>query len=87
MHGDFPEKLWYFYDNTEGNIVLKHPYQKGMEVPCPYCGKLLAVENYRAQCCNQQFKTGFWEIRQIEPVGKHQKTQGRGWQSLRPYKP
>jgi hypothetical protein len=82
---NFPEKRWYLYDTTNGTIVLKHPYKPGMEVPCPHCGKVLAIENYQAQCCGQQFKTGFGEVHQKEPVGQHQKTVGRGWQSLRPY--
>ncbi len=81
----FPEKKWYLYDNTTGSIVLKHPYSRGMEVLCPYCSKPLAVENYRAECCENQFKTGFGEIHQVQPVGKHSKMTGRGWQSLRPF--
>jgi hypothetical protein len=81
----FPEKRWYLYDDTNGNIRLKHPYWPKIKVKCPYCNKLLTVENYKAQCCGKIFKTGFWEIHQIEPIGKHNKTSGRGWDSLRPF--
>jgi len=82
----FPEKKWYLYDNTSGSVILKHPYSKGMEVLCPYCNKLLVIENYRAECCENQFKTGFEEIHQVHPIAKHNKTTGCDWQSLRPFK-
>jgi hypothetical protein len=57
-----------------------------MEILCPYCNKPFIVENYIAECCGNQFKTGFGEIHQVKPVGNHRKAAGRGWQSLRPYK-
>lgn len=86
MMNQFPEKKWYLYDNISSNVVLKHPYRTGMKVLCPYCKKLLVIENYRAACCDNQFKIGFGEIHQVEPIGKHNKVKDRGWQSLRPYK-
>jgi hypothetical protein len=86
MINEFPENRWYLYDNTSGGVILKHPYRPGIKVLCPYCNKPLVIDNYRATCCNNQFKTYFGEIHQIIPVGKHDKTKGRGWQSLRPFK-
>jgi hypothetical protein len=77
--------VWCLYDNTSGRVILKHPWRKGLQVPCPHCGKPLTVENYKAACCNQEFGTGFGEIHQREPVGTHDRTSGRGWFSLRPY--
>ena len=77
--------IWCLYDDTLGNIVLKHPYKPERPVPCPHCGQTLRIENYRATCCGQEFKTGFGEIRQRAPVGTHQRQSGRGWASLRPY--
>jgi hypothetical protein len=82
----FPERIWCLYDNLAGKIILKHPYRPGMTVPCPHCGKALAIEKYRATCCGQEFKTSFGEIAQRQPVGEHNRTAGRGWNSLRPYK-
>jgi hypothetical protein len=69
MFNQFPEKRWYLYDDLGGNIVLKHPYWHNIEVKCPHCEKVLILENYRAQCCEKTFKTGFGAIRQVEPVG------------------
>lgn len=77
--------IWCLYDNLAGHVVLKHPWRDGLVVECPHCGEPLAVEGYRAHCCGQHFKTGFGEIRQIEPVGTHDRTSGRGWASLRAY--
>lgn len=82
----FPQSIWYLYDNVAGSIILKHPYSRGMAVPCPHCGKTLIVENYRAACCGYTFRTSFGEIAQREHVGEHHRTTGRGWSSLRPYK-
>jgi hypothetical protein len=83
----FPERRWYLYDNTAGKIILKHPYARGAKVPCPHCGAVLKIENYRAACCGHEFRTSFGEIAQRHPVGDHTRTAGRGWQSLREYKP
>jgi len=83
----FPADAWYLYDNTSGDVVLKHPYHPGESVPCPHCGQTLIVDNYRADCCNQEFKTGFGEIRQRQALGSHDRTSGRGWASLRLFKP
>jgi hypothetical protein len=47
----FPERKWYLYDNTSGAVILKHPYWPKIEAKCPYCEKLLKIENYKAQCC------------------------------------
>ena len=76
---------WWLYDTTTGNVVLKHPYHRGMKVRCPHCGLELTIKDYRAECCGRSFRTGFGEIAQREPVGKHTKTSGRGWSSLRPF--
>jgi hypothetical protein len=81
----FPKAIWYLYDDTSGNTVLKHRYREGKSVPCPHCGEPLMVENYRASCCGHAFKTSFGEIRQREPVARHNRRSGRGWASLRPY--
>ncbi len=78
--------IWCLYDNLAGQVVLKHPWRDGLVVECPHCGEPLAVEGYIAHCCGQHFKTGFGEIRQIEPVGTHDRTSGRGWASLRAYR-
>jgi hypothetical protein len=77
--------IWCLYDNMAGQVVLKHPWRCGLDVSCPYCGTLLSVDNFAAACCGRQFKTGFNEIRQVEPVGTHDRKSGRGWASLRPY--
>src|SRR6185369_9355903 len=61
--------IWCLYDDTSGRVVLKHPWRKGMSVPCPHCGKPLAVETNKAACCSQEFRTSFGEIRQREPAG------------------
>lgn len=81
----FPKKIWYLYDNTSGNVVLKHPYSAGISVPCPQCQRPLEIQNYRATCCGKTFKTSFGEISQRERVGEHHRQRGRGWDSLRPY--
>ncbi len=81
----FPKRMWYLYDNTSGNTILKHPYRANDSVPCPYCAEPLLVQNYRAQCCNQEFRTSFGEIAQREPIGQHLRRSGRGWSSLRPF--
>ena len=81
----FPQRIWYLYDNTSGKVILKHPYRRGMTVPCPYCGKSLVIANYRAACCGNEFHTSFGEIAQRQPVGDHNRTSGRGWGSLRPF--
>ncbi len=78
--------IWCLYDNMAGQVVLKHPWRRGLVVPCPNCGEPMTVENYKAECCGQLFKTAFNEIRQVEPVGTHDRTSGRGWASLRPYR-
>lgn len=88
--GIFPPEFtakpaWWLYDTTTGNVVLKHPYHRGMKVPCPHCGLELAIKDYRAECCGRSFRTGFGAIAQKEPVGHHTKTSGRGWSSLRPF--
>jgi hypothetical protein len=76
---------WWLYDNTIGNIVLKHPYYRGIKVRCPHCGLELTIKDYRAECCGRSFRISEGEIAQREPVGKHTKTSGRGWASLRPW--
>ena len=86
MFGSFPLKKWYLYDTTDGRVILKHPFKKGMDIPCPYCGQNLNIVDFWAQCCDQLFTTGFWEVHQNNPFGHHSKKSGRGWQSLRPYK-
>lgn len=78
--------IWCLYANLSGQVVLKHPWRAGLVVACPHCGEPLAVEDYKADCCGRSFKTGFGEIRQIEPVGTHDHTSGRGWASLRAYR-
>jgi len=83
--GIWDNPIWCLYDNTSGHVVLKHPWRNGLVVDCPHCGEPLAVEDYGARCCSQYFKIGFGEIRQIEPVGTHDRTSGCGWASLRPY--
>ena len=83
---NFPTKpAWWLYDTTDGRVILKHPYHRGMKVPCPHCGHELTIKDYRAECCGRSFRTGFGAISQREPVGKHTKTSGRGWSSLRPF--
>jgi hypothetical protein len=81
----FPETRWYLYDTTSGQTVLKHPFRPGLTIPCPACGSSLKLENYRADCCGESFRTGFGEIRRVRPVGIHNRQVGRGWASLRPY--
>ena len=86
----FPKEIWFnpvwcLYDNISGEIILKHPWRKGITVLCPHCGKELSVFEYKAQCCGQIFKIGNSEIRQVQPHGYHDKKYGRGWQSLRPF--
>jgi len=76
--------VWCLYDDTKGNIRLKHPYREGMDVPCPRCGVPLQVQSYHASCCGHEFKTGWGEIFQRNPVGSHERTSGCGWASLRP---
>jgi hypothetical protein len=85
MYGNFPEKKWYLYDATDGRIVLKHPFRRGMEIPCPYCGSLLIINDYKATCCGQLFKTAFYEIHQVKPFGYQNRKTKKGWASLRPY--
>jgi hypothetical protein len=92
FRGMFPSEFtakpaWWLYDTTTGNVVLKHFYLQGMTVRCPHCGLELTIKDYKAECCGRTFRTGFGEIAQREPVGKHTKTSGRGWASLRPYLP
>ncbi len=87
LHSDiWNSSVWCLYDSLFGEILLKHPWRKGQEVPCPHCGKTLVIENYRAKCCDHEFKASFGEICQCEPVGKHNRKSGRGWTSIRPYK-
>jgi len=76
---------WWLYDTTDGRVILKHPYRPGMQVLCPHCGHKLTIKDYRAECCGRTFRTGFGEIAQKAPVGKHTKTSGRGWSSIRPF--
>lgn len=83
----FPDWAWYCYDNMSGQTMLKHPYRAGAGVPCPHCGETLRVQDYRASCCGQEFRTSFGEIAQREPVGSHSRKSGRGWKSLRLYVP
>lgn len=78
-------RAWWLYDATDGRVILKHPYYPGMHVPCPHCGHELAIKDYRAECCDQAFGTSFGGIAQKEPVGKHTRTSGCGWSSLRPF--
>lgn len=85
MYMNFPQMRWYLYDNTSGKIILKHPYYRNLLVKCPYCDEWLWVEDYQAECCGKTFKTGFWEIHQVEPFGTHNRKSGRGWRSLRPF--
>jgi len=85
MYNQFPDNRWYLYDDTSGNIRLKHQYRPGMQVNCPCCDKPFIIEDYKAQCCDNIFRTGFGEISQVKPVGTHNKVKGRGWQSLRPF--
>ena len=79
---------WYLYADTNGNIRLIHrwrsDYEKG-SIRCPHCNIPLFFRNYRGFCskCGNEFKTGFGRVYQKNPVGKHNKTKGRGWQSLR----
>jgi hypothetical protein len=87
MFNTFPDARWYFYDNTSGQIILKHPYHPDLAIPCPHCGQRLQIQNYRASCCDGEFKTSFGEIRQCRPVATHSHTTGRGWDSLRPLEP
>jgi hypothetical protein len=77
---------WCLYNNLSGNIILKHPWRKGINILCPHCGKTLIFENYKAQCCDHNFGISFGEVHQKEPVGKHNSNK-RGWASIRPYKP
>ena len=77
--------IWCLYDTTDGRILLKHPWRLGLPVSCPQCGGPLTVENYKAECCGRHFRIGFNEITQVEPVGTHSRTSGRGWASLRVY--
>jgi len=83
MYNQFPDNGWFLYDDTSGNIRLKHRYRPDMQVNCPYCDKPFIIKSYRMQCCDNIFKTGFGEICQVKPVGTHNKVKGRGWQSLR----
>ena len=88
FRGMFPSEFtakpaWWLYDNIAGNVVLKHFYLQGMKVRCPHCGLELTIKDYRAECCGRSFRTGFGEIAQKEPVGKHTRTSGCGWSSLR----
>lgn len=78
--------VWCLYDTIEGRIILTHPCRPGLNVPCPHCGQRLVIEDYRAECCGKTFRTGFGGLTQCEPVGNHNKTSGRGWSSLRPYR-
>ncbi len=78
--------IWCLYDNLSNQTILKHPWRKGLEVPCPHCGKILNVIEYKAKCCNQEFKVGNGAISQKNPAGIHSKTAGRGWASLRPFR-
>ena len=82
----FPQQIWYLYDNTAGKTILTHRYDRGATGPCPHCGKKLVIENYRSTCCGYEFRTSFGEIAQRQPVKKHNRLAGRGWDSLRPYK-
>ena len=77
--------IWCLYDNTSGKIILKHPWQRDKAVRCPYCGEPLDVQNYRATCCGQEFRTSFGEIAQRAPFGTHTRETGCGWSSLRPF--
>ncbi|MBL7129747.1 MAG: hypothetical protein ISS16_12310 [Ignavibacteria bacterium] len=86
----FPDEInknpiWCLYDNLSGITILKHPWQTGLKVNCPHCNKLLNFEKYKASCCGFNFGISFNEVHQKEPVGTHDKTSGRGWESIRPY--
>ncbi len=78
--------IWCLYDNLSGKIILKYPWRKGLTVPCPYCGKPLVFSQYKAICCGKDFRISFGEVSQRQPIGSHNRTKGRGWVSLRPYK-
>lgn len=81
----FPQKRWYLYDTTTGTTVLKHPFDSTTPVRCPHCQKALVIENYKAHCCGYDYFTGWGAIQQRQPVCRHDRKSGRGWQSLRPY--
>lgn len=80
------DPIWCLYDNLRGEVILKHPYWRGLHVPCPHCAKELHVDGYRAACCGFTFKTSFGEIHQCEPHGRHDKSSNRGGASIRPYR-
>ncbi|MGH7985546.1 MAG: hypothetical protein ACREQX_04585 [Candidatus Binataceae bacterium] len=88
----FPREIWFnplwcLYDATDRRVLLKRPFRTGIMVPCPHCGNPLRFDNYKAACCERHFSTGFGEVRQLEAAGSHNRMSGRGWDSLRVYKP
>jgi hypothetical protein len=80
----FNKPVWCYYDDMNGNTLLKYPLRKGEEVPCPRCEIPLQFLNYRAHCCAYDFKAGFGEARQVQAAGTHSRASGRGWASIRP---
>ena len=78
---------WYLYDNTseETLLISKWPNK---DIKCPDCDKPLIFVNYKAECpiCKEIFKSGWGNYYRVKPVGTHNKTKGRGWASIRPYK-
>lgn len=90
MIDDFPDWAkgkWCLYDDTNGNIKLKHCWPQSEVVPCPSCSKPLNLSKvnaqYSAECCGETFYLGWGHVTQGEPTGKHLRKVGRGWQSLR----
>jgi hypothetical protein len=86
MWGEFWDAgAWCLFDDSDKNIILKHPYEAGERVACPYCEKVLRFENNTAMCCEERFRAYPNEVRQARPVGTHTHARG-GWQTLRPYR-
>lgn len=79
--------MWHEYYDTRGGIALIWP-AKYPGPTCPTCELMLIIRHYRAECCDETFRvTGFGSrvVRRVRPIGKHTKTSGRGWASVRPW--
>ena len=84
---DWAKVGWCLYDDTNGNVKLKHYWPQDEMVQCPNCNKPLGISKansqYNAQCCKKTFNLSWNHVTQKEPTGTHMRKTGRGWQTLR----
>lgn len=94
FHPPWKGELWHLYDDLKGRTLLRFPLSCTLEtlivpprewrpVPCYSCGAHLRFVKYRAHCCGEEYKINFGDVTRIREWGTHDRTSGRGWNSLR----